>query len=167
MRNYPLTRYVLSLKTDQRSCEVCTKKLERAYLLLDDMKFDKKSILAMNARISYEEWKALRSRIRVVCRFCSIISEKANIKYFDIPAFKYYLTVETKLKESSILEYSRRLKSLQTIFEKNNAKFKLAYPTKAEFLKQYKCVVTGAMFKAYSRVIDMYIEYENGKSESK
>ena len=166
MKKYPVMRYVAALRIDHKKCQVCAKKLERCYLLFNGNRLDRKTISKMNHRIDSAEWKELRNQIQVLCRFCWNISMRENFQYFDIPSFKYYLTVETELKTGSIIEYSRRLKKLQNLFEKKNIKFIKNHPTKIEFIEQFKGDVTDDMLGAYARAIEKYNVYESWKSEN-
>lgn len=112
LKNQCLSRYIRDYKYMQQQCARCGTELNRVRLLYANKPVTHKQILSMDRQISAPEWALFRGQLTPVCRFCSVVTDHARGRYFDIEGFKQYLLEDKAICLATLREYILRLRRL-------------------------------------------------------
>lgn len=112
LKHQCLSRYIRDYKYMQQHCARCGTVLSRVRLLYGNKLVSHKQILKMDRQISAQEWAAFRSQLTPVCRFCSVVTDGAGGRYFDIEGFKRCLLEDNSICLATLREYVLRLRRL-------------------------------------------------------
>ncbi|EFE54087.1 flagellar regulatory protein FliZ [Providencia rettgeri DSM 1131] len=115
MKLYPLKSYLRDYKVQKTHCANCDKRLDRAFMVLNGKIVTRKDIANLTVRVDQQAWHDYQKTLVVLCRFCSVIYSDVQPQYFDLWGFKQYLLYQTEIKDSTIHEYTVRLRRLDAL----------------------------------------------------
>ncbi|HHR5860532.1 TPA: hypothetical protein ACS70L_003297 [Providencia alcalifaciens] len=160
-KKWPINRYIFDYKIFKKKCEYCGFETNKFFIALDGEVLSNKSIKNMKTLLTINEWEAYRKNhtIIVLCHSCSVMLFRMDVKNFDLPAFKKYLSSKNKIRENTIYDYIIRLYSFDKLLTRYDI---LRAKTSSDEIKNL--LMQNVSEKTYKNIIsayNQYIKYEN------
>ncbi len=154
---HQLRNCIINYKREHTHCQYCETELIRVSAILDNQPLTKKMIEKMTYPISQNDWLIFKTRITVLCRFCSELHTQPKPVYFDLVQFQHYLRLHTPMKPSAVREYIVRLRRIDSYLASVN--FTLPVFTIVEIERQLENTMTRFTFSNARCALLKYAQY--------